>query len=394
MRSNFPGLKSRTKIAVNTRFLIKNKLEGIGLFTYETLKRMTQAHPEVDFVFLFDCYYEEEFLFGPNVTPMVLLPPARHPFLWYWWFEREVARWLKENPCDLFLSTDNFGVLKTDTPQVVVMHDLSFEHFADQIPRIALRYYKYFIPRYAHKASRIATVSEYSKQDMVNLYGVDAGNIDVVYNGAKEVYRPAGEEAKQQIRDKYTGGKNYFVYVGSIHPRKNVERLLLAFDAFKERTGSDYHLLVVGRKAWDFKPVEKIHRDMKHPHDVHFTGHIPSEELGDIMASAFALVYVSLFEGFGIPLIEAMSCRVPVITSNTTSMPEAAGDAALLVNPLSVDEIAEAMKQLFENDSLRQSLIEKGDKQIKKFSWELTARKLWDCCEHVLQQNKAAGANT
>lgn len=379
-------MNQRTKIVVNTRFLIKNKLEGIGLFTYESLKRMTQAHPEVDFTFLFDRYYEEEFLFGPNVMPMVILPPARHPLLWYWWFERELPNWMKENPQDLFLSTDSFGCLKTDIPQVLVMHDLSFEHYKDQVPWLTRRYYEHFIPRYAHKAARIATVSEFSKQDIVKHYGIPPDKIDVVYNGAKEVYQPAEDSTKKRVKQEYSGGKNYFVYVGSIHPRKNIGNLLLAFERFKNETGSDFELLLVGRKAWDFKVVERIHASMKYREDVRFLGHIPSEELGEIVASAFAMVYVSLFEGFGIPIVEAMSCQVPVITSNVTSMPEAAGDAALLVNPLSVEEIAAAMKRLREDEALRQSLIEKGKEQITKFSWELTARKLWASCEQVLKQ--------
>ncbi|MBL0309751.1 MAG: glycosyltransferase family 4 protein [Bacteroidetes bacterium] len=381
-------MSRRTKIVVNTRFLIKNKLEGIGLFTFESLKRMTQAHPEVDFTFLFDSYYEDEFLFGPNVIPMVILPPARRPILWYWWFEIEMAIWLKRNPHDLFLSTDSFGCLRSDIPQVLVMHDLSYEHFKNQVPWLSLLYYRYFIPRYARKAARIATVSEFSKEDIVKYYDISPDKIDVVYNGAKEVYRPIAEDRKQEVKEKYSDGKNYFVYVGSIHPRKNVGNLLQAFEQFKTGTGSDFQLLIVGRKAWKYNEVEQIYKKMKHQKDVSFLGHIPSEDLGEIVAAAFAMVYVSLFEGFGIPIIEAMSCEVPVITSNVSSMPEAAGDAALLVNPLSVEEISSAMKKLSENDALRQALIEKGKEQIKKFSWELTAQKLWNCCEKVLVRNR------
>ena len=122
---------------------------------------------------------------------------------------------------------------------------------------------------------------------------------------------------------------------------------------------------------------------MRFKEDVKFLGHIAPVDLANIVASAYAMVYVSLFEGFGIPIIEAMSCEVPVITSNTTSMPEAAGEAALLVNPLSVGEIARAMKKIELDSSLRESLIAKGKIQIKKFSWQLTGEKLWKCCERV-----------
>lgn len=213
-------MSPKKKIAVNTRFLIKNKLEGIGLFTAESLKIISRAHPEIEFWFLFDRPYDEEFIFAPNVKPVVLFPPARHPFLWYWWFEISVSSWLNKNKPDLFLSTDGYACLGTSVNQVVVMHDLAFEHFKDQVGGLTVMYYKYFMPRFAQKATRIATVSEFSKSDIVKQYGIAPGKIDVVYNGVKDVYRILDEEEKQQTRQRYTEGKDYFIYVGSIHPRK------------------------------------------------------------------------------------------------------------------------------------------------------------------------------
>lgn len=374
----------KKSIAVNTRFLIKNKLEGIGLFTYEALKHITQTHPDIEFYFLFDRPYDPEFIFGDNVKPVVLFPQARHPFLWYWWFEISVGRWLSKNKPALFLSTDGYCCLSTHVPQVIVIHDLAFEHFSGHVYGLATRYYKYFTPRFAEKASRIATVSEYTKSDIVRLYHIGPAKIDVVYNGAKEVYKPVSDEVKNKVKAMYTNGWNYFVYVGSVHPRKNIKNLLLAFEQFKTETGSGFKLVIVGRKAWDFEDVDEAWSKMKFKEDVKFLGHLPPADLADILASAYAMVYVSLFEGFGIPIIEAMSCAVPVITSNTTSMPEAAGDAALLVNPLSITEISSALKTLAADNKLREYLVAKGNIQLKKFSWQLTGEKLWSCCETVL----------
>ena len=381
----FADLNYKKRIAVNTRFLIKNKLEGIGLFTYEALKHITQTHPEIEFYFLFDRPYAPEFIFGENVKPVVLFPQARHPILWYWWFEISVKRWLDKHQPDLFLSTDAYCCLHTTVPQVMVIHDLAYEHFADHVYGLATRYYRYFMPRYAQKAQRLATVSQFSKNDIVNLYNIAPDKIDVVYNGAKEVYKPVGEEIKNKVKTAYANGCNYFVYVGSIHPRKNVKNLLLAFEQFKLETNSDFKLLIIGRKAWDFEEVDEAHTKMKFKDDVKFLGHLPPDELCNLVASAYAMVYVSLFEGFGIPIIEALSCEVPVITSSTTSMPEAAGDAAILVNPLVVEEIAGALKRLALDNDLRNDLIAKGKIQIKKFSWQLTGEKLWRCCEEVFK---------
>lgn len=376
----------RKRIAVNTRFLIKNKLEGIGLFTCEALKHITQTHTDIEFHFLFDRPYDPEFIFGENVKPVVLFPPARHPFLWYWWFEISVSRWLNKNKPDLFLSPDGYCCLSASIPQVMVIHDLAFEHFSDHVYGLTHRYYKYFTPRFAQKVQRLATVSEFSKSDIIRLYNINPGKIDVVYNGAKEVYKPVAEEVKKQVKESYSLGCNYFVYVGSIHPRKNIKNLLLAFELFKVETKSDFKLLIVGRKAWDFEDVDEAHAKMTFKDEVRFLGHMPPEDLANITASAYAMVYVSLFEGFGIPIIEAMSCRVPVITSNTTSMPEVAGNAALLVNPLSVSEIASAMIKISNNTQFREDLISKGEIQLQKFSWPLTGEKVWRCCEVVLNE--------
>lgn len=380
----FGILDERKKIAVNTRFLLKNKLEGIGLFTFESVKRIVAAHPEIDFYFLFDRPFDPSFITATNVTPVVLFPPARHPFLWYWWFEVSVAGWLNKNKPDLFLSPDGYASLNSDVPQVLVMHDLAYEHFKDHVAWLTRNYYQYFMPRFAKKAKRIATVSEFSKADIVRVYGVEPAKIDVVYNGAVEVYKPQPENVKVRIKSTYTNGAEYFVYVGSIHPRKNVARLLQAFEQFKNETGSKFNLVIVGRKAWDFEDVDAVFNKMKHQASVKFLGHKSPEELGEIVGSAYAMAYVSLFEGFGIPIVEALSCEVPVITSNVSSMPEAGGDAAILVDPYSVETISTAMVTIAANQMLRNNLIEKGKEQLKKFSWELTAQRLWTCCQQVL----------
>lgn len=372
------------KIAVNVRFLIKGKLEGIGLFTYETLKRIVRDNPDVEFFFLFDRAYDKEFIFADNVKPVVLFPQARHPFLWMWWFEVSVANWLNNNKPDLFLSTDGYGCLRSNVPQVLVMHDLAFEHFKEHVPFITRSYYQYYMPRFAHKATRIATVSEFSKSDITKQYGTKPSKIDVVYNGAKEVYRPVGLDVQMKTKQRISDGNDYFVYVGSIHPRKNVARMLSAFEAFKHQTGSNMQMIIVGRKAWDYKDVDDALAKMKHRDAVKFLGHVEPEELGKIVASAYAMVYVSLFEGFGIPIVEAMSCHVPVITSNISSMPEAAGNAAILVDPTSTNEITDAMVRIVNNTAVYHNLVEQGKEQVKKFTWQLSADKLWHSCMKAL----------
>jgi glycosyltransferase involved in cell wall biosynthesis len=379
-------MNTKRKIVVNTRFLIKDKLEGIGYFTLETLKHITPSHPEVDFIFLFDRPYAPEFIFSENIKPVVLFPPARHPFLWYCWFEFSVANYLEKTKPDLFLSLDGYCSLRAETPTVTVIHDLAFEHFPEHVPFLVRKYYQYFVPKFAKHATRIATVSEYSKQDISEKYTIEQSKIDVVYSAAKENFAPTEISIQKVIKEKYTQGKDYLLYVGAIHPRKNVGNMLLAFDQFKSQTNSNMKFLLAGALGWQNEEVQTIYENMKHKTDVLFTGRQPLDELTRIIGSAFAVLYVSLFEGFGVPPLEAMKCGVPVITSTTSSMPEVCGDGALLANPASVNQITEAITKLSSDDNLRTSLIEKGILQAQKFTWENTASLLWESCEKVMNQ--------
>ena len=176
-------------IAVNTRLLLHNKLQGIGWFSYETLSRIAREHPEHTFHFFFDRPFHEEFIFSDNVVPHVLFPQARHPILYYLFFEFAVTRALKKVKADVFLSPDGYLSLRTDVPSVQVIHDLNFEHFPEFVPFLERKFYRYFFPRYAQKATRIATVSSYSKQDIIDLYNQPESKIDVVYNGAADRFK-------------------------------------------------------------------------------------------------------------------------------------------------------------------------------------------------------------
>ena len=368
---------NKVKIAVNTRLLLKDKLEGIGWVAYECLSRIVKAHPDDEFYFIFDRKPDPKFIFAENVKPVVLFPQARHPFLYVIYFEISLKRALRKINPDVFISTDAYLCLRSKTPQIAVFHDINFEHFPQDFPRLALWHYKKYFPKYARKAEKIITVSEFSKQDIIDNYGVDPEKINVVYNGANEGFKPISEEEKQKIRLQYTSGYQYFMFVGSLHPRKNLVRLFPAFDIFKEKTGSDVKLLIVGEKRWWTEPIQKAYEAMRHKDDVVFVGHLQIDELQRVTAAALASVYVSYFEGFGIPIIEAYKCDVPVITSNVTSMPEVAGDAALLVDPFDVESIASAM-ELVMDENVRNSLIEKGRERRNDFSWDKAAEGWWN----------------
>lgn len=372
------------KIAVNTRLLLKGKLEGIGWFSEESLRRIVLQHPEHQFYFLFDRPYDESFVYAPNVTPIVCYPPARHPYLWYLFFEFGIPYQLRKIQPDVFLSTDGWIPLHLKDIKVLdVIHDLNFEHHPDFIKPVVLRYYRRFFHRFAQNSDRIATVSEYTRQDIHQLYDVSEEKIDVVYNGCNECFHPLSEEEQVAVKNEFTDGKDYFLFVGLIHKRKNLANIFRAFDDFKTKKSSDAKLVVVGDKKWWQGEIEEAYNAMRFQKDVIMLGRQPIEVLARLYASARALVYVSFFEGFGIPIVEAFNSETAVITSNVTSMPEVAGDAAVLVDPYSVPQISYAMESLWTDDELRSNLIARGRNRKDLFSWQQTADRLWQCIEKM-----------
>ena len=373
------------RIAVNTRFLLNDYLEGFGFFIHETFRRMVLAHPEHEFIFLFDRPYNSEFIYASNVTPVVIGPPARHPLLWKLWYDYKVPSVLRKYKADVFVSADGFVSLRTKVPQCVVVHDLSYLHFPSFIKKTHLYYLRSQTPKFLKKAKKIVTVSAYSKKDIVESFAVDENKISVVYNAVKDSYKPVTEELKEAVKAKYTQGREYFIYVGSIHPRKNLMNLLKAFSVFKKRMKSNMQLVIAGRLAWKFESFTEGLKTYKYRNDVHLLGYLPQQELAELTASAYDLVYPSLFEGFGVPPVEAMNCEVPVITSSVSSMPEICGDAALYADPENVEDIADKMMLLYKDEQLRSSLVEKGKQQAKMYSWDKSAQVFWQAIRATME---------
>jgi glycosyltransferase involved in cell wall biosynthesis len=239
-------------------------------------------------------------------------------------------------------------------------------------------YWRHFSPLFAKKATRIATVSTFSKNDISTRYGIDPSKIDIVYNGAHDEYKPLDHNTREQVKKQYADGCEYFVFAGALHPRKNIVNLLKAFVVFKKRQHTNIKLVIVGRLAWKYEEVEQMKAEMEFKDDVKWVGYMNVDELSKVMGGAYALVYASLFEGFGIPILEALQCGVPAIVSNTSSMPEVAGDAALLVDPTDVNDIADKMHLIYKDEHLRKKLIANAHEQVKKFDWGVSADNLWN----------------
>ena len=355
------------RIALNARLLIPNRLEGIGWFTDACYRRIISSHPEHEFLLLFDRTPAPEFNYARNAHCQRIFPPARRPFLYDAWFDYGVTQALKRWKADVFVSTDGMLSRRTDVPQLAVMHDLNFMHHPEWMPAREATYYTQRFPEFALLANRLATVSAYSKEDIVEQFGVDADRIDVVANAPAKDYRPRTASEKREAV--FTGGQPYFLFVGSLHPRKNLEGLLRAYAQYREEGGAN-QLLIVGERMWDDALGQQA--------GVHYAGRLPRTQLAEVMRNAQGLVFVPWFEGFGVPIVEAFASGVPVIASNVTAMPEVCGGAAAaLVDPGDPGAIAHAMRQLDSDATLRAEAIKKGLVRARDFSWDESAEQLW-----------------
>ena len=371
------------RIAVNTRLLLSNKLEGIGWFTHETMQRLVRAHPEHRFIFLFDRPFDRKFIYAENVEGTVLSPPTRHPLLYRLWFNWLLPRKLKAVKAEAFISPDGYLALHSQVPTLAVMHDLNFEHHPEDLPKAYSTYYRKYFPRFARHATRLATVSEYSRHDIATTYGVPEGRIDVVYNGVGEVYRPLTDDEKQAARSEFAQGHPYVVCIGSLNPRKNIARLLQAFDELLDRRPSDLRLVIVGERMWWDERMQAAWERMRYQDRVIFTGRLQQVDLHRALGGAAALAFVSYFEGFGIPVAEAMRCGVPVVAAEATSLPEIAGDAAHYCDPYNVSDIARALHEVCSDPDLRDKLGAAGIKRAQRYTWDLAATALWNSFERM-----------
>lgn len=371
-------------ILVNGRFLIPDKLEGIGLYSFEMISHLTKSHPEHQFVICIDRQSSLSFTFGENVQMELIRPAARHPLLFIWWFEVGIPRAYRKHKADLFLSLDGFCSLhKSVHRTLLVIHDLAYIHYPEQIGLINRWYYQYFMPRYIKRADAIVTVSQSTLKDLAQQFPSSEKKASFIYNGI----RPTSFKniSSNSARSNWSLlNRPYFMTLGSIHPRKNLLSVLSAFQIFKEDDHVDTYLIIVGRMAWKTGSIRNVLENHPNKEQIVLTGYLSDQEVFSLLQKSIALLYVSLFEGFGLPILEAMSLGVPVITSDRSSMQEIAHDAAMLVDPESPEDIALGMKKLATDKKLKVGLVSKGYDRIKKFDWQKAADEIWTVIDTIV----------
>jgi glycosyltransferase involved in cell wall biosynthesis len=373
------------RIAIDAR-----KLHDYGIGTYVRNLAAQLARQATDDTYVLICRRaDEEFVrgLGPRFEPLIERA-GNYSVL----EQLTVPLDLRRAKVDLFHAPHYVVSPLTTCPTVVTIHDCIHLRFPQYLPsRAAHLYARTFMSMAATRARRILTVSEASKDDILHYLKVPPSKIEVIHNALDErlAAAPTPEDIAR-VRDRFMLNAPFVLYAGNIKPHKNVDRLIEAFAILRARGGQDIKLLIIGDEISKYPNLRRlVHRFQLHQH-VRFLGFVPDATLAALYRLATVFVFPSLYEGFGLPPLEAMASGTPVITSNVSSLPEVVGDAALLIDPMNASAIADAMARVLSDEPLRAELVRRGLERVKAFSWERSVRRTREVYAEVL----AAGART
>ncbi|MEP7272228.1 MAG: glycosyltransferase family 1 protein [Acidobacteriota bacterium] len=300
----------------------------------------------------------------PPPTPLVRVPIA-------------LSIELRRRPVDL-LHVQYTAPPWCPVPLVTTIHDLAFEHFPETFTRRGSMQLRLTVRRAAKRAARVATVSEFSRADLIATYHLSPAKVVVTPNGVESHFSPqaASPDEGLEVRRQFGISRDFILAVGSLQPRKNLLRLLNAYGLLRAEMGERApQLVIVGRRLWLYRGILDEIARQGWAHDVIVTDYVSEKSLPELYRAAKVFVYPSLFEGFGLPPLEAMACGTPVVTSSTSSLPEVVGDAAILIDPYDEGALAQAMVRAMTEESLRLRLRAAGLEQAKKFTWKVAAEK-------------------
>jgi glycosyltransferase involved in cell wall biosynthesis len=350
---------------------------GTEAYSLYLIRAMLDAAPQHRFRLYADRRLPGE-LGAPNAEPCVI------PFPRLWTHARLSAEMLRRAPDALFVPAH---VVPLAHPRAVVtVHDLGYLHFPQAHPPLARLYLDLSTRWNVRAAAHVIADSHATQDDLVRRYAARPDKISVVYPGRDESLRRVHDAAAIEIvKRRYGIAGEYLLYLGTLQPRKNLARLITAFSALRPAP-SNLQFVIAGAKGWLYADIFAQAKQLELQDRVLFPGRIADEDKAALISGAVALVFPSLYEGFGLPVVEAMQCGTPVICSNTSSLPEVAGDAALQVDPLDIEALAQAMRQLLDDAALRRTLVERGYAQAARFSWAACAARVLSAIESVMQQ--------
>lgn len=296
-----------------------------------------------------------------NIIRRLMKPNALYNF--------PIDRFSKEK-FDVFHGT-NFTILPTiKAKSVVTVHDLAYMIYPETTSGKIYRHHSKWVPYSVKKADRVIADSYQTQRDLIRLLNVPEEKIDVVHLAGNPIFRPMHSNEYEHIYNQYSLPEKYILYVGTVEPRKNLITLIKAFSQMKRQSGAKEKLVIVGAKGWKYSPIFKLIKELKVENEIIFTGYVNDKDLVAIYNGASCFILPSIYEGFGLPILEAMQCGIPVIGSNVSSIPEVIGDAGLLVNPMDVNQWSESIGEAITNPLLHEELKIKSLERAKLFTWE------------------------
>lgn len=337
----------------------------VGVSVY-TLNLLTYFQKHSNENTLFNVYLRSKPKnFLPEQTEHFKYITVPGPFAWSQFF---LPLYLKTHrSVDIFFSPAHYAPRYSAVPFIVTIHDLSYFYYPDEFLKKDLYKLRHWTEYSVHKATKIIAVSKTTKKDILKFYNVPDEKVAVIYNGYEKDLMT--QETQHDEKFDISTLKNYILYVGTVQPRKNITTLIKAFAIFRQ-TNPDFKLVIVGKKGWMYKEIYNEVEKLQLKDSVLFTGYLSDDTLKKLYKNAFCFVLPSLYDGFGIPILEAMSYDCPVIASFTASLPEIGGEACLYFDPTKPEELSDKLNTLKEKTSLRNELIQKGIEQIKAFSWD------------------------
>lgn len=363
-----------------------NQSAGIGRFVRNLVEAVTEVDHRNEYVLLYaapnpGCTADPPS--AANVSTRALR--FRERFMAALWHRLEVPLPVEivTGPLDIFHSPDFVLPPVRRAVRLITIHDLAFLTYPECAPERLRTYLEHAVPRSAARADYIITDSENTRNDVICLLDRDPDKVFVVPGGVDPMFRPASAEVVAEVREQYNLTQPYVLAVGVIEPRKNYPRLIEAFCRLRTQTGLPCQLVIAGGAGWLSEETLRRAGQSPYPSDVRFVGYVPDWQLAALYTGAEVFAYPSLYEGFGLPVLEAMACGTPVVCANTSSLPEFATDAALLVPPEDPHAIADALETACTNPPERQRLREAGIRRVQDYTWRKSAERLVRIYERV-----------
>ncbi|EKE25490.1 MAG: glycosyl transferase, group 1 [uncultured bacterium] len=348
---------------------------GIEEYSYQVIKNLRDSLREERVVLYLRSNQIVDFDLPKNWKVNVIKWPR-------FWTQLGLSLEMLIHPVDALLIPAHTVPIIHPKNTLVVVHGLEYEFCSEAYSWLEKFYMRLTIRKSCKWANKIISVSENTKRDLMSLYNVPSKKVTVVYEGYEKNHQsPVTSHKSLALREKKSGqlpvtSDKFFLFIGRIETRKNIVNVIMAFELFKERYKNDYKLVFAGRPGYGFEKIKCQITNSKFKDDIIELGYISEEEKWNLLKNADAFIFATLYEGFGIPILEAQSVGCPVVASNNSSIPEVTNSSALLVDPNSPDEIAEKMKKLVLDQDFRDDIIKKGFKNVERFSWEKCAQQI------------------